>query len=201
VFKWLIVLVCFGLGAAFIVADEPGGTVDHRGHLALTTVGVVIFAGGYCLQVLASHLPFLSSKAARYTALAVVIFACFGAQSGVLRGIVINRASQLTFVRTELARQLPIKKIAVILPTTMGCTAEPCDPWLNRISGNSAHLSMPNGYIYALATIGEEPRIKGLKVFEPGEEIPENFAVIDWNSYVSQGAGYAAYLAKTKPSR
>jgi hypothetical protein len=187
--KWFAVLLCLGLNAVFLIADSPEKIIEHRPHILLTLSGLVVFSGGYALQVLASKYAFLQDKLVRSLAGIVVVAIAFGAQSGVLRNMVDNNMRQMDFMRSELMGAGPLtdyNDIIVVLPRWNGCVAEPCGAWMGKIMEGPLHISEPAAYRYALSTLGVSPAGKNITfVQQKPNIIPDNTIVIDWNKYAS----------------
>jgi hypothetical protein len=198
IFKWLAVLACAVFGMLFLLADSSDLVIsDHRPHVTLILVGVILFISGYCFQILASKYSWLSGKLVKYIAIIFVVYSCFGAQANVLRGIVTIGVDQLTFIRNELLNKQPIKNILVILPNKYECLVEPCDVWLGDITSSSWHISQDGGYRYALSTIGENPNAHHIAyVTQIPKGISADTTVINWNKYIVLHERYYGSLFK-----
>ncbi len=186
--KWLAVLACLALAAAFMVADSPRAIVEHRPHLTMTFAGVVIVSWAYALAVVARRHRMLRSMPAISLGAALVLLSAWGAQADVLRGIVDKRMEQLTFIRTELGerRGEDLKTLIVVLPRSNRCVTEPCKAMMGRPVSYRNHLMRENVYRYALATMGESPDGKPISfVTERPSSAPPGAAIIDWNDYVA----------------
>lgn len=187
-FKWLAVACCFGLAAAFIIADSPTQIIDHRPHLLLVFSGLVIFTGVYALEVLETRFLFLRSSSFKLAIGFIVFMTAFGAQAGVLRNIVNIHMKQLDFIRTGLLAIDPAsyETVIVLLPVeNLGCITEPCGPWLGERIENKGHLGRIAAYHYALSTLGINPLEKKIIFVEEFADIgsQENAVIIDWNVY------------------
>jgi hypothetical protein len=185
-FKWIAVLVCLAFGALFVVADSPLASREHRPHVVMTFVGVATFTAAYSWRTLAVKYRWLGSRISQALGIFVVAMIVFGAQAGVVRGYVNNRAEQLDFVRTELSRAEPsaYRSIVVVLPQRNDCITEPCGPWAGLAV--QVHVSQPAGYRYALATLGIAPESKTITFVTQRPDITRNdVIVIDWQRYAS----------------
>lgn len=194
--KWLTILGCLGLGAVFLVIDSPQEIIEHRPHITTTLTGVVIFAGAYSLQVLAKY-PLLKSELTKALGAILVLMIAFGAQAGVLRGIVNNRMEQVSFIRTELMAASPsdYDNIIVVLPTWRGCVTEPCEPWMGSAPTGKRNMTAKGVYRYALATIGISPDTKSITFVEQKPSpVPQNSVIIDWDKYASARERYSENL-------
>jgi hypothetical protein len=210
-FKWLTALGCLAFGALVLIADSQGAMADHRPHIFFTLTGEALFVGAYALEMLASRFTLLSTKGAHWAVGAVAVYSCFGAQAGVLRGIITPRVDQLNFVRTELASARSIGTVAVILPSSSGpCAAEPCNQWMGGALPGLFHLTRSRGYRYALATIGVSPELPHIAFYKVGdlkdpilvrngvdvrnvEELPEDAVRVDWNKFLERHLRLAAH--------
>ena len=105
--KWFWALLCLCFGAIFIIADSPLRVSNHRPHIVTTFVGVYMFIGAYALRILYTSFKPFRSPYAKGIGIFLVIMTAFGAQSGLLRGIVDNRQDQIDFIRTELSMKRP----------------------------------------------------------------------------------------------
>jgi len=184
--KWLAFLGCLGFAAVFIVADSPLATIDHRPHILMTFVAVVVLSAAYCLQALSFRHPSLQRPLPKVAGVIAVLMVAFGAQAGTLRGYVTNRMKQLNFVRTELMGRQggPFQDIVVVLPQWTGCLTEPCGIWPGHVTEQLYYLSGQEGYKYALATLGISPAGKVIRVVgEPPKDPPPKAVVIDWQRY------------------
>lgn len=200
--KWLAVFIYLGFGAAFLIADSPLSTKEHRPHMTLTFVGVAIFCAAYCMQVLASKHLFLRNAVVKSLGIIFVATIAFGAQASILRGFVNNRMEQLDFIRTELATGGPsgYRNIIVVLPEWSGCITEPCGPWVGHVTESQSHISREGAYRYALATTGISPEGKNITFAEERPtEIPEDSVIIDWNKYASARKAHRNYLRHIAP--
>lgn len=187
IFKWLVLAFLFGIAAIFIVADSPTEIIDHRPHVLLTFVGLVIFTAAYALRVISTRIRFLQSDFAKVLAGAIVLYIALGAQAGVLRNVVYNHVEQLSFMRSQMLAKDPSSydKVIVVLPEWYGCVREPCGPWFGEVTEDLGHLSHVAAYHYALATIGgDEPFKKFTFRQKIPSQVPHNAVVIDWNKYV-----------------
>ncbi|MBI5614094.1 hypothetical protein HY947_04180 [Candidatus Gottesmanbacteria bacterium] len=180
--KWLAVLICIAVSLLPILADYSDSINDHRPHITLVLIGIVIVISFDCINVLRLRYGALFSRYINYGLILFVVASCFGAQSNVYRGIVNGSASQLDFIRTELVNSRPIKRVVVILPDWYGCLVEPCDPWFGRVS--SYTLAQHGGYRYALASLGENPNVEIVFIEKNKFKSIENWSMIDWNKYV-----------------
>jgi hypothetical protein len=201
-FKWLTILVCLGFGAIFLIADSPQKIIEHRPHMTLTFTGVVIFSWAYSLQVLSSKYSFFKNNLVRALGIILVLMIAFGAQAGVLRGIVNNRMEQISYIRTELMTTNPseYKNIIVVLPRWGGCVTEPCGPWMGKTIGYRWHMTRKTVYRYALTTIGVPLKEKKYITFvhKKPDTIPKNSVIIDWNKYAFTRKQYLEYLRQNK---
>lgn len=202
VFKWLAVLLCLGFGAVFLVADAPLRVTEHRPHLTITFVGVAVFCGAYSLEVLASKYPLLNGAVVKCLGVILVLASAFGAQAGVLRGFVDNRAAQLDFMRTELTAGCPsgCRNIIVVLPNWHGCLTEPCGPWVGHVTEGEGHMRQEGAYRYALATSSISPEsVKFTFVDERPSEVPKDSIIFDWNRYVAGKKAHRRFLRHRTP--
>jgi len=189
-YKWFAMLVCLAFGALFVVADSPLTSREHRPHVVITFVGVAIFAAAYSCRTLALKYPSLRSTISQAVGICVVAMIAFGAQAGLVRGYVNNRAEQLNFVRTELMRaELPAyRTILVILPQQNDCITEPCGPWAGHAVQD--HVALPGGYHYVLAALGTAPESKTITIVPQRPDIIDrDTVVIDWQRYISSHYG------------
>jgi hypothetical protein len=189
VFKWLAVLGCLAFGALFIVADSPLVSQEQRPHVFITFAGVAIFAAAYTWRTLALKYHALASRISQVLGIFIVAMIAFGAQAGLVRAYVNNRAEQLNFVRTELMQSDPsaYRSIVVVLPKLKDCVTEPCGLWAGRVQDQ---LSQPAGYRYALATLGIAPESKTMTVVPQRPDITRgDTIVIDWQQYTSAHYG------------
>ena len=187
-FKWFSVLVCLGFGAIFIVADSPLLTKEPRPHMALTFVGVVIVAAAYSLRVLSEKYRLLRSRISRAFGICLVAMVAFGAQAGLIRGYVNNRAEQLDFVRAELIAAEPsfYRSVIVVLPDERSCISEPCGQWTGAAVDWLVVKGKTGGYRYALATLGIPPESKMITIVHQRPDVtPNDAVVIDWQKYAS----------------
>ena len=186
--KWLAVLFCFGLNASFFIADSPTKIIQHRPHVILIMAGMVVFSGGYALEIVAAKYSFLQKKFVSYLACIIIVFFAFGAQSDVLRNMVDNNASQLNFMRSELAgikSNEKINKVVVILANRNQCLSEPCDQWFGTVLQNEFHITSTPAYRYAMATIGIAPaKIRISFVSEKPVTKASDTIFIDWNTFL-----------------
>ncbi|MBC7875634.1 MAG: hypothetical protein H7Y59_00570 [Anaerolineales bacterium] len=187
-FKWFSVACCFGLSAAFIVADSPTVIIDHRPHLLLVFSGLVIFIGLYALEILASQFISLRSLGFNVFIGFLVVMTAFGAQSAVLRNIVNINMKQLDFIRTELLAKNPSSydTVIVVLPIErQDCITEPCNPSFGAYISKNWHLAWPAAYRYALSTLGINPKEKNIVFVNKFTDIvsQEDAVIIDWNVY------------------
>jgi hypothetical protein len=195
--KWFWVLVCLSFGALFIIADSPIQVTDHRPHITITFVGVYIFAGAYALQVLSSSYRILNTAVVKIFIILLVALTAFGAQSGLLRGIVDIRQAQIDFIRTELSSKSPseYRKIVVVLPLSSTCIAEPCEPWLGSINYGKWHETRKGRYQYALATLGIAPQSKEIVFVDSHpQQVGEDELLVDWKKYVAAREQHLNYL-------
>ena len=201
--KWFWVLICLGFGALFIIADSPLKIINHRPHMTITFVGVVIFVGAYALQVFSSSYRIFNTAVAKGIGTLLVVLTAFGAQSGILRGIIDIRQDQIDFIRTELAEKFPseYRKIVVVLPPLNTCITEPCGIWLGRVTHGGRHPTFEGRYRYALATLGILPKSKEIVFVDTyPEQIAEDELIIDWKKYVTARKLHLDYLRKNKHS-
>jgi hypothetical protein len=195
--KWLAVLACLAFGAVFVAADSPLVTIEHRPHLFTTFIGVAVLSAAYCLQVLVSRYPRLGKGFPKVAGVVFVAMTAFGAQAAILRAYVNNRMEELDFIRTELMARHDdqFRKIIVVLPGWTGCLTEPCGPWEGHVTEDLWHLSRPEGYRYALATVGIPPAGKIITVVSKmPKEIPRDSIVIDWQKYALARKREAKFL-------
>jgi hypothetical protein len=196
--KWLSVAVCLGFGALFLIADSPLEAKEHRPHLTMTFSGVVIFSGAYSLQVLGQRYRVLSSSFCKASAIILVVMIAFGAQAGVLRGVVHNRLLQLEFIRTELMAKDPATytNVIVVVPEWQGgCLTEPCDIWLGQMMDGIRDLSRPGVYRYALTTNGIGVADKQISVVKQvPDSVPADAVLIDWNKFIEARKRHAEFL-------
>lgn len=195
-YKWLAVACCFGLAATFIIADSPTEIIDHRPHLLLVFLGLVLFTGVYALEILASRFALLSRSSFKAVIGFLVLMTAFGAQAGVLRNIVNIHMKQLDFIRTELLTQDPAsyETVIVVLPVqNQDCITEPCGPWIGEHIENKGHLARIAAYRYALSTLGLNPMEKEIIFVEAFADIVsrERAIIIDWNVYTLTQQAYA----------
>jgi hypothetical protein len=189
-FKWVAMFACLAFGALFVVADSPLISREHRPHLLITFVGVAIFAAAYSCRILALKYPSFGSKISQMVGISVVGMIVFGAQAGLVRGYVNNRAEQLNFVRTELIQSDPsaYRNIVVVLPQWNDCITEPCGPWAGYVV--EEHIGLPEGYRYALAELGTAPETKMITFVQQRPDITYgDTVVIDWQRYTSAHYG------------
>lgn len=200
--KWSAVLVALGFGAVYFIADSPLRVVEHRPHMTLTFVGVVISCTAYSLEVLATRLVFVPGALIKCLGVVLVLASAFGAQSGVLRGLVHNRAAQLDFIRSELMAGCPsgCQNIVVVLPKWHGCVTEPCGPWVGHVTEGERHIRHEGAYRYALATLNISPEVASISFVEARpEEVPGDSVIIDWSRYVAAKRAHQHYLRHTSP--
>jgi hypothetical protein len=198
-FKWIAVSFCFGLAATFIIADSPKEIIDHRPHLLLVFLGLVIFTGVYSMELLMAYFTFLRSPRFGVVVGFLVFMTAFGAQAGVLRNIVNIHMKQLDFIRTELLSQDPASysTIIVLLPVeNQDCITEPCGPWIGEHIENKGHLAREAAYHYALSTLGMSPTEKNIVFVEKLADIDsqENAIIINWSIYSSTQQLYAEHF-------
>ncbi len=185
--KWLAVVACLALAALYLLADSPQRIIEHRPHVTMTFVGVVVMSWAYALQVLWNRLAAGPRAMAACAGAALVLLSAWGAQADVLRGIVNNRMEQINFIRAEIANQraAPYRNVFVVLPRWSGCITEPCSPMVGHVVGSEYHLTREGAYRYAIATIGGIPDNKEIVfVRELPEPLPPESVVVDWNRYV-----------------
>lgn len=197
-FKWLAMLACLAFGALFVVADSPLISREHRPHLLITFVGVAIFSAAYSCRILALKYPPFGSRISQTVSISIIAMIAFGAQAGLVRGYVNNRADQLNFVRTELMQSDPsaYRNIVVVLPQRSDCITEPCGPWAGHVVED--HISLPEGYRYALAELGTAPETKTITFVRQRPDItPRDTIVIDWQLYTS--AHYGQMHSRNNP--
>jgi hypothetical protein len=197
-FKWIAMLACLAFGAVFVVADSPLISREHRPHLLITFVGVAIFAAAYSCRTLALKYPPFGSRISQTVGISVVAMIAFGAQAGLVRGYVNNRAEQLNFVRTELMQSDPsaYRSIVVVLPQRNDCITEPCGPWAGHVV--EEHISLPEGYRYALAELGTAPETKTITFVPQRPDIThDDTIVVDWQRYTS--AHYGQMHSRNNP--
>jgi hypothetical protein len=197
-FKWVAMLACLAFGALFVVADSPLISREHRPHLLITFVGVAIFAAAYSCRTLALKYPSFGSRISQIVGISVVTMIAFGAQAGLVRGYVNNRAEQLNFVRTELMQSDPsaYRSIVVVLPQRNDCITEPCGPWAGYVV--EEHISLAGGYQYALAELGTAPETKTITFVRRRPDITHSDTiVIDWQRYTS--AHYGQLHSRNNP--
>ena len=183
-FKWLSVLVCLAFGAIFIVADSPLLREKPRPHMVLTFAGVAVFAAAYSLLVLSQKYHFFQTRRSRALGIVVVTIVAFGAQTGLVRGYVNNRAEQLDFIRAELIAVDPsvYHNVVVVLPGENTCVTEPCGRWTGAAVDRQVYKAA--GYRYALATLGIAPESKTITfVHQRPDATPDDTLVIDWQKY------------------
>lgn len=197
--KWFMVAICFGLAATFIIADSPLVIIDHRPHLLLVFLGLVIFTSIYSFEIISPQIPFLLSARFNVVIGFLVLMTAFGAQAGTLRNIVNIHMKQLDFIRVQLLTQDPVtyKSIIVLLPVeNQICITEPCGPWVGEHIENKGHLARESAYQYALSTLGIDPISKQIIFVEKASEInlQENVIVIDWNIYTISQQMYAEHF-------
>ncbi len=187
-FKWLAALACLAFGALFIVADSPLVSKEHRPHMVITFVGVATFAAAYAWRTLALKYRSFEGGVSKALGISVVAMIAFGAQAGLVRGYVNNRAEQLDFVRAELVGAEPsaYRNIVVVLPQWNDCVTEPCGPWAGQVVHGPHHVNQPGGYRYALATLGIAPESKMITFVQQRPDLtPDDAIVIDWQAYAS----------------
>ena len=149
-------------------------------------MGVAIFAAAYSCRTLALKYPPFGSRISQTVGISVVAMIAFGAQAGLVRGYVNNRAEQLNFVRTELMQSDPsaYRSIVVVLPQRNDCITEPCGPWAGHVV--EEHISLPRGYQYALAELGTAPETKTITFVPRRPDIIRSDTIfIDWQRYTS----------------
>jgi hypothetical protein len=187
IYKWLAAFSGLGLGAVIIVLDSPLEIIEHRAHINLTFVGVIIFIGGYSFQVLKSRYSILEKKFVAYTGAFMILLVAFGAQSNVLRGIVVPRMENINFIRTELASKNPddYTHIIVVLPSWRECITEPCEPWVGYVAGGTYHMTREGVYRYALSTMGINPESKNIEFLQenPGD-ISRGSIIVNWEKFI-----------------
>lgn len=203
--KWLLVAVCLGFGAVFILADSPLEAINHRPHIVMTFAGVCAFTGAYALMVLAGSYRIVASPVVKGLGIAVVIMLTLGAQTSFVRGVVGPRAQELEFIRTELGRR-PSKgytQVLVVLPRpALVCVTEPCDPWFGSSPHSGLHHARKGRYRYALSTLGVPPDSKEI-VFADRfpDQVPRSTLVINWKRYVDAKRRQLATLRKQRAGR
>ena len=188
--KWLAVFVYLGFGAIFIISDSPLITIEHRPHVVLTFIGIVIFSAAYSLQLLARRYMALRGRVPTVLGIILVFMIAFGAQAGTLRGYVIDRMRLLDFIRAEVTAEdrSKYRNILVILPESRG--PEPREFWVGRGFQDRYHMTCQGEYRYALATIGIPPESKTI-TFSDGKprDVPADSAVVDWRKYLLSTTG------------
>lgn len=204
VYKWLTVILSLGFGALIMIADSPTATIQHRPHLTLTFVGVVIFSAAYAIKVITSRDPPVLKRPEKLCMALIVMFTAVGAQAGFSRGIVDVRADRLDFIRTELSAK-PISeysRIVVVLPDHYYdyiCVTEPCGQWLGNQSEAGFHATLVGKYRYALATMGANPDAKKIHFrAEPYGPPSANEVVVDWRKYIAARDNHFQYLVQRK---
>jgi hypothetical protein len=200
--KWLAVAVCLGFGAFFLIVDSPQDVSQHRPHMTTIFVGVVVFAGAVGLQVLARKHRVLKSRAAVLTGAGLVLMTAFGAQAGLLRGVVVNRMEQLDFVRTELMAKDPAaySRILVVPPSWRGCVTEPCDAWMGHIIDKEGVISREHIYRYALVTLGASLEGKTVEIVtQKPVAVPSGAVVVDWRKYAAARKRHLQWLTQGRP--
>jgi hypothetical protein len=150
--------------------------------------GIVVFAGTYSFQVLASNLKFGQSNVIKSLIGLVIVLLAWGAQAGVLRNMVHTHMRQIDFMRSALLAKAPAayQNVIVVLPSRYGCVTEPCGPWMGRVTDDEWHLSRTGAYRYALANIGASPTEKRITFVKQRPAItPDNSVIVDWEQYSS----------------
>ena len=185
--KWPAWLMALGLTALPMIAESAEGFVDHRAQMMLPFIGVVFFSILYGLHFLASRYKILTHPIVIGAGVLLVLLTAIGAERGIRENLVGIRVAQMEFIRTEaLAQDLAeMDKIVVVLPGEQVCLSEPCNPFMGFEPHSEAHLSIRNGYDYALFSLGIEPGTKQFAVVAPGEDdqIP-GAVIIDWTKYI-----------------
>ena len=185
--KWLVVLVCLGFGAIIVVADSPNEIVDHRPHVTTVMTGIVVFSFAYAIQSLTQRYTIFTWPAMKIMAAGLIIFMTFGAQSNVYRGIVLNRASMINFMRAELSSKPPhsFDIVIVIISQNKGnCSVEPCGPWFGPMIQSQWHMTRPAAYNYAMATAGINPNGKTIIFTDSFPDSTDGSVVVDWRKYI-----------------
>ena len=195
--KWFAGGACLGFGALVLLAASPAQTREFRPHLTLVMSGVCIFIGAYALLVLSSRFKILRTNTARAVGIAMVLMTAFGAQSGLLRGYVDNRADQLDFIRTELSAKSPDefdRIVVVFAPPEYICVSEPCDRYSGQVTHRSWHARRPERYWYAMKTLGIRTESKEIDFVDDYSEHRERDLVIDWRKFFTARKRYARSL-------
>jgi hypothetical protein len=183
--KWFAILVYLGFGAVFIIADSPLVTIEHRPHMVVTFLGIVILSAAYSLEVVINKYPALGGNIPKMVAIIVVLIAAWAAQAGTLRGYVVDRMRLIDFIRTQLAAQNPAtyRNIIVILPAARG--PEPREFWVGRGFQDRYHMTREGAYRYALATMGVPPESKNITFVERTPKQAEDAsAIVDWRKHL-----------------
>jgi hypothetical protein len=161
-------------------------TIEYRPHVTLLFVSTATVSLVYALRVLADSIAPLQRRAALISLLALSTLTILGAQADVLRGIVTNRADQLTYIRQSLMSKDPrsVDSVLVVLPGDDGCATEPCDQWFGGVTGCADQFTYQGGYKYALSTLGVSPDKMSFS-FEKRlpSDIPAEVVVVDWRKY------------------
>ena len=202
--KWAAVAFSLGIGATFVIADSPGVVIDHRPHVLFLFSGLVVITWAYAVHVLVDHIKFMHNPKVQMVAGVLILWLVVGAQSDVIRNIVLTQARQLDFIRFELTDTdlISYQTIIVKLPRNeTGCISEPCGPWYGVFVENNGHLSKEAVYRYSLATLGINPDDISIVFVEYPSDMPiiENSIVVDWNRFVMTQKLYAKHFQLMRP--
>ena len=186
--KWSMAVACVGFGAAVVLADSPFEVREARPHITTVLTGACIMTGGYAMLVLRAHTPIFRRRIWQAACIAVVLLTALGAQTGVLRNQVDNRADQLDFIRTELSALDPAdydRIVVVLAPQDYFALREPSDNWSGKVVHFIYHARRPERYEYALHSLGLEPGGKELLFVTDDTEVSERDLVVDWRKYLT----------------
>jgi hypothetical protein len=184
--QWASVLVALGLAVFPILADAPAKIPGPwiRPHIALVASGVVLAIAGWALGVIAVGRSAPARRLLAAAAVALVVFWCAGARSGLRRGIVEIGVAQVSFVRSALAGHGEVSRILVVLPERNGCPTEPCDLWNGVLAPYELHARQQGFYLWALrlerGTSQAKPAVEFTRTL-PEPPLPDGTLVVDWN--------------------
>jgi len=204
VMKWMSVMFCLGIAATFVIADSPGVVIDHRPHVLFLFSGLVVVTWAYAVHVLVDHIKFMQSPKLQMVVGILLLWLVVGAQSDIIRNVVLVQARQLDFIRFEMTdtNLTSYQTIIVKLPRNdTGCISEPCGPWYGVFVENKGHLAKEAVYRYTLSTLGKNPADISLVFVEYPSNVPdiEGSIVVDWNHYVATEENYAKYFRLINP--
>ncbi len=189
--KWGVVLINFAINATFFVADSPGIITQHRPHMSLTLVSLVIYTSIYSILLIKeNYSSIFENTSYYYITSGIIIFFVFGAQSNISRNIVLNRVKQLEFIRTELSvlksdRSINNVVVVVGVADEEKCSSEPCNPWFGLIYPGKWTVTKQGAYRYAMSTIGiNQNDIEFAFVDKRPDDISNSTIVLDWNIFL-----------------